>query len=108
MGQLFESHILAAIQPIACIAEFERAIASAPRAMALTKSSGTRNPPVIINVTSLPTVLSRCLRALASAGMVGTDILSRKIKGAAPVPPPRPSPSVRFFYKYNKEKEKMV
>ena len=33
----------------------------------------------------------RDVAARASAGMVGTEILSRKMTGAAPVPPPRPS-----------------
>ena len=35
--------------------------------------------------------LSRWRRARASAGMVGTEMLSRKMRGAAPVAPPRPS-----------------
>ena len=34
---------------------------------------------------------SRWRRARASAGMVGTEMLSLKMFGAAPVPPPRPS-----------------
>ncbi|MFT5660953.1 MAG: hypothetical protein ACI9TV_001597 [Sulfurimonas sp.] len=51
------------------------AILSVPSAIALTKSIGTRKPLVIISVT-LPLVpyLSRYLRALARAGIVGTLI----------------------------------
>ena len=73
-GQLFELHILAAMQPTACIAEFETAIASAPNAIAFEKSSATRKPPVMIKVTSFPTLLFKCFLALARAGMVGTEI----------------------------------
>ena len=79
------------MQPTACIAEFETAIASAPNAIAFEKSSATRKPPVMIKDTSFPTLLFKCFLALARAGMVGTEIWSRNINGAAPVPPPRPS-----------------
>jgi len=44
-------HILASTHPIACIAEFDRAIPSAPSARAFAKSDGVLNPPVIIKVT---------------------------------------------------------
>jgi hypothetical protein len=76
---------------MAWIAALEIAMPSAPRASAFTKSDGTRSPPVAINVTSGRARRSRCRRARASAGIVGTLMLLRKISGAAPVPPPRPS-----------------
>ncbi len=62
------------------------------RAIALTKSTGTRRPPVMISVTRpLAPRSSRNRRARASAGMVGKLMWFRNISGAAPVPPPRPS-----------------
>ena len=76
---------------MACMAELETAIASAPRAIAFMKSAGLRRPPVMTRVMSLRSSWSRCRRARASAGMVGTEMLSRNMIGAAPVPPPRPS-----------------
>ena len=42
-------------------------------------------------ISAEPLVSRAWRRARASAGIVGTEMLSRKIKGAAPVPPPRPS-----------------
>jgi len=50
-----------------------------------------RGPPVTIRVTSSRPRASRCRRARASAGRVGTEMFVLKISGAAPVPPPRPS-----------------
>ena len=50
-GQLFVLHILAPTHPIACMAELEIAIPSAPRASAFTKSAEVLNPPVTINDT---------------------------------------------------------
>ncbi|MNN72503.1 hypothetical protein D3C81_1885440 [compost metagenome] len=74
-GQLFVLHILAPTQPMACMALFARAIPSAPRARALTKSVGTRKPPVMISVTRpLAPCSSKYFRARASAGMVGTEM----------------------------------
>ena len=73
-GQLFELQMRAAIQPTACIAELDNAIASAPSAIALTKSSATLSPPVITSETSLPVLESKCFLALARAGIVGTEI----------------------------------
>ncbi len=61
------------------------------RGAAFMKSAGLRRPPVITSVIFSTSEMSRCLRARARAGIVGTEILSRKIMGAAPVPPPRPS-----------------
>ena len=91
-GQLLVLQILAATHPIDCIALLEIATPSAPKAMALTKSIGTRKPPVMIKVTSpLAPCSFKYLRALANAGIVGTLIWSLNISGAAPVPPPRPS-----------------
>jgi hypothetical protein len=60
-------------------------MASAQSASAFIKSSGTLNQPVIIKVTSFAPTLSRYLLALASAGIVGTEILFLKISGAAHV-----------------------
>jgi len=90
-GQKFVLHARIAWQPIACSAELETAIASAPRAKAFIKSGAVRNPPVITKVISFASLLSRCLRALANAGIVGTEILSLNNAGAAPVAPPLPS-----------------
>ena len=87
----FDPHARMAMHPIACIAAFATAMPSAPSARALTKSAGVRSPPVTIRVTSPRSRRSRWRRARASAGIVGTEMLSRKIAGAAPVPPPRPS-----------------
>jgi hypothetical protein len=81
----------AATHPIDCIAEFEIAIASAHKARAFIKSSGTLNPPVITSVISFDHTLSKYLLALARAGIVGTDILFLKISGAAQVHPHLPS-----------------
>ena len=89
-GQLCVLHARIPRHPIAWRAEFETAIASAPSAIALAKSAGVRSPPVITSVVSWE-IESRCLRARASAGIVGTEMLSRKRVGAAPVAPPRPS-----------------
>ncbi|MEO1398105.1 MAG: hypothetical protein AAFU56_04450 [Pseudomonadota bacterium] len=36
-------------------------------------------------------LLEAWVRARANAGIVGAEICSRKISGAAPIPPPRPS-----------------
>ncbi len=90
-GQLFVWQARIPRQPIACSAELARAIASAPRARALTKSASVRNPPVMINDTSPLPRPSRCRRARARAGSVGTEMFCLKMFGAAPVPPPRPS-----------------
>ena len=65
-----------AIHPIACIAELESAIASAPSAIAFMKSGGLRRPPVMTRVTSFFDELSKWRLARPSAGIVGTEILS--------------------------------
>ena len=44
---------------MACKAEFETAMPSAPSASALAKSAGVRKPPVVIKVTPLALLLSR-------------------------------------------------
>jgi hypothetical protein len=72
-------------------AEFDTAIASAPRARAFTKSASMRRPPVAIRVTSELPVASRCRRARPIAAIVGTEMFRLNRSGAAPVPPPRPS-----------------
>ena len=90
-GQLLVWQARMPRQPMACNAALPSATPSAPSAIALAKSAGVRKPPVAIKVTSPRAFLSRCRRARAIAGMVGTEMLSRKISGAAPVPPPRPS-----------------
>ncbi len=77
--------------PMACKAEFETAIASAPSIMALAKSSGSLNPPVITKAMSFLPMASKYFLALANAAIVGTLILSLSMVGADPVPPPRPS-----------------
>ena len=51
----------------------------------------SRRPPVIDERDVAAPARSRWRRARASAGIVGTEMLSRKSSGAAPVPPPRPS-----------------
>ena len=71
--------------PIAWMALFAMAMASAPRLSALAKSAASRRPPVTISVTSRRLRRSRWLRARASAGIVGTEMLSRNKSGAAPV-----------------------
>jgi len=55
--------------PIACSAEFDSAIASAPSASALIKSAGTRSPRVTINVTSPRSQRSRCAQAYHDPGV---------------------------------------
>ena len=52
-GQLLVWQARIPMHPMACMAELERAIASAPKASAFAKSAGILNPPVMINVTSL-------------------------------------------------------
>ncbi len=90
-GQLLLPQARIPRQPMACNAEFETATASAPIIIALAKSSGNRRPPVMIKVTSLAPTASKCFRARARAGIVGTLMLSLSMVGAEPVPPPRPS-----------------
>jgi len=73
-GQLLLPQARIPKQPIACNAELETAMASAHNINALAKSSATRNPPVIIKVTSVAPTLSIYFLALAKAGIVGTLI----------------------------------
>jgi len=87
-------------QPIACKAELDTAIASAPSIIAFAKSSATRSPPVMIKVICFAPTLSKCLRALARAGIVGTLILFLNTVGAEPVPPPRPSKQNLYLLQY--------
>ena len=90
-GQLLLLQALIPKHPMACNAELETAMASAPNIIAFAKSSGTLKPPVITKVTSRAPTLSKCFLARASAGIVGTLILSLNMVGAEPVPPPLPS-----------------
>ena len=82
-GQRFVLHTLAPMHPIACMAALDTAMPSAPRAIALAKSAGVRRPPMMMSVTSLRFWPSKNRRALARAGIVGTEMLSLKISGAA-------------------------
>jgi hypothetical protein len=84
-GQLLVWQARIAIQPMACIAAFDTAIASAPIASAFIKSADLRKSPVITSEMSLRPILSKCRRAWAKAGIVETEILSRKMIGAAPI-----------------------
>ena len=52
-GQLLELQALIPKHPIACRAELDTAIASAPIIIAFAKSSATLNPPVMTSVISL-------------------------------------------------------
>jgi hypothetical protein len=75
---------------MAWMAELATATASAPRARALAKSGAWRRPPVMTRLTSRRPSRSRCARARASAGMVGTEMLyhlvgSRELDGGAMV-----------------------
>jgi hypothetical protein len=72
-----------------------------PMAIALMKSLGTRRPPVAMSVTCLAPTLSRYARARARAGIDGTEMWSRKMSGAAPVPPPRPSRTVALWFAFD-------
>lgn len=56
-GHKFELQILAPTHPMACIAELETAMASAPSANAFAKSAGVLKPPVMMSET-LPLLLS--------------------------------------------------
>ena len=76
-------HILAATQPMACMAELARAMPSAPSAIALMKSGAVRSPPVMIKLTSAGRPYPDNAGPGASAGMVGTEIWSRNSRGAA-------------------------
>src|SRR3954454_10474475 len=82
-GQLSVWHARMPRHPMACIAELAMATASAPRARAVAMSAASRMPPVATSVTSLRPMRSRWTRARASAGIVGIEMLSRKISGAA-------------------------
>jgi hypothetical protein len=86
IGQLFESHALRPKQSINSRTEFDTKMPSAPNANALIKSTGVRSPPVIIKLISDLPARSKCYRARADAGIIGTEILSLKISVAAPAP----------------------
>ncbi len=48
-GQLLLLHMRAATHPIACMAELDNAMPSAPMQSAFAKSVGTRSPPVMMS-----------------------------------------------------------